>query len=123
MKLLRWGLIFIIAFTAAWVVIFTFNQEPFKAQVPAKILVWQTQSIPVYGYLTFAFCLGLTIGILIAFYNGIVFRGKLSRTNKQMHKLEQELAAVKQELEQSQKIFSEGKMDTKQEQSQKPSLD
>lgn len=123
MKLLRWGLIFIIAFTAAWVVIFTFNQEPFKAQVPAKILVWQTQSIPVYVYLTFAFCLGLTIGLLIAFYNVIVFRGKLSRTNKQTHKLEQELVAVKYELEQSQKIFSESKMDNNQEHPQNPSVE
>ena len=123
MKIVRWIIIFSIAFLASWVIIFTFNKEPFKAQVPAKILVWQTQSIPVYIYLTFAFCLGFVIGLLIVLYNAIVYRSKLSRANKKIHKLEQDLSSARYELEQLQKISSDGKSATKQEDPPKAPLE
>jgi hypothetical protein len=108
MRFIKWGLLFIVAFAVAWVVIFTFNQEPFKIQVPAKILFWQTKSIPVYAYITGAFFLGLFFGLCIVLYEKIVSLRKLSKKNKDFRILEQDLATARTDLESCRLELSKG---------------
>lgn len=98
MRFLKWGIIFAIAFALSWVVIFTFNQEPFKIQVPAKILFWETRSIPVYAYITGAFFSGLFIGFCVVIFDKIGFRRKMAKKNKEFRKLENDLAIVTTDL-------------------------
>jgi hypothetical protein len=100
-KLLKWGLVFIIAFVFAWVVIFTFGQEPFKVPVPAKLLFWKTPSIPVYYYLMGLFAAGLLIGLCIAIYYRIMLFSKLSNKNKELRAANAEILRLKMDLEQS----------------------
>jgi hypothetical protein len=100
MKSLKWVIVFTIAFAFAWVTIFTFNQEPFRIQVPAKLILWQTRAIPVYFYLVGAFVSGLFIGLFIAFYNKIVFSSKLKKKIMELRIVNQDVDILKQELEQ-----------------------
>ena len=106
MRFLKWGLIFAIAFAVAWVVIFTFNQEPFKIEAPAKILLWQTKPIPVYVYISGAFFLGLLIGLCITMYEKFSFHRKISKKNKEFRNLEKDFAIVTTDLEQCRRDLS-----------------
>ena len=99
MNVFKWLAIFAIAFLAAWILIFTFNQEPFKASVPAQILVYKTPPVPIYIYLTGAFSAGLIVGLWIAVYNFITQKAKLTRTSKKLHSIEHEYSQVTAELE------------------------
>jgi uncharacterized integral membrane protein len=123
MRFLKWGIIFAIAFAVSWIVIFTFNQEPFKIQVPAKILFWQTRSIPVYAYITGAFALGLFIGICVVVYDQLVFRRKISKKNKEFRKLENDLAIVTAELGQCRQEHLKVHETSQSEQNKKPGED
>jgi uncharacterized integral membrane protein len=106
MRFLKWGLLFAIAFAAAWVVIFTFNQDPFKIEVPAKILLWQTKSVPVYVYISGAFFIGLLIGLCMVMYEKFSFHQKISKKNKELRNLEKDLAIVTTDLEQCRRDLS-----------------
>lgn len=120
MRFLKWGIIFAIAFAVSWVVIFTFNQEPFKIAVPAKILFWQTRSIPVYAYITGAFALGLFIGVCVVIYDQVVFRRKISKKNKEFRKLENDLAIVTTDFGQCRLELSKARGTFQPEQNKKP---
>ena len=81
MRFVKWGLFFVLSFVVAWIVIFTFIQEPFKTRVPAIILTLRTPAIPIYIYLAGAFALGLGIGLAVAVFNylTLLFRLRKSR--------------------------------------------
>jgi hypothetical protein len=119
MRFLKWGIIFAMAFAVSWVVIFTFNQDPFKITVPAKILFWQTRSIPVYAYITGAFALGLFIGICIVIYDQVVFRRNISKKNKEFRKLENDFAIVTTDLGQCRLELSKARGISQPEQTKK----
>jgi uncharacterized integral membrane protein len=119
MRFLKWGIIFAIAFAVSWIVIFTFNQEPFKITVPAKILFWQTRSIPVYAYITGAFASGLFIGICIVIYDQVVFRRKISKKNREFRKLENDFSIVTTDLGQCRLELSKAR-EISQEKKNKP---
>ena len=63
MRTFRGVMGFAFSFAVAWVVIFTFVQEPFRASVPLQIFSYQTQSIPIYFYVLGTFVMGLLIGL------------------------------------------------------------
>ncbi len=95
MKLLSWVLIFVIAFLVAWILIFTFTQQPFAEGVPAKIFTYRTPPIPVYIYVAGAFITGLLLGSSLAFYYFITGSVKARKLNKKLHAVESELAVLK----------------------------
>ncbi|MBD3319889.1 MAG: DUF1049 domain-containing protein [Chitinivibrionales bacterium] len=91
MKFLKWALFFTASFLIAWIVIFTFIQEPFKQQVSAKIFSYETPAIPVYLYVAGALALGLLIGILMTLYYSIALKAEMHKKNKIIDRLEREL--------------------------------
>lgn len=95
MKLLQWVLIFVIAFVVAWILIFTFTQQPFAEGVPAKIFTYRTIPIPVYIYVAGAFITGLLLGCSLAFYYFISGSMKAHKLSKKLHAAESELAVLK----------------------------
>jgi hypothetical protein len=95
MKLLKWILIFVVAFMVAWVLIFTFTQPPFAQGVPAKIFTYRTPSIPVYIYVAGAFLTGLLLGCSLALYNYITGSLKVRKISKKLRSVESELAVLK----------------------------
>jgi len=101
MRLLKWIILFSIAFIAAWVLIFTFTQAPFKELVPARVLAYNTPPIPIYIYVAGAFGAGLLVGLFWTVYYYIALRAKVGRQKKQIRTLENDVDQIKKELEQS----------------------
>lgn len=101
MKVLKWLLIFFVAFLFSWILIFTFIQEPFKELVSAKILMYTTPKIPIYLYVAGAFAIGLLLGLFTAFYYYIVLQKKVHKTTKELHEVENKLADARRNLERS----------------------
>jgi hypothetical protein len=99
MRFLKWSVIFVAAFVMAWILIFTFIQEPFKNMVPARILTYQTPPIPVYLYVAGAFGAGLLLGLWVALYYFIVQKRLLGMKSKEASTLEDELIRNRNELE------------------------
>lgn len=99
MRFLKWFVLFAAAFMVAWVLIFTFTQEPFKSMVPARILAYQTPPIPVYIYVAGAFGAGLLIGLWVALYYFIVQQRLLGVKSKEASAMEEQLNYQKNELE------------------------
>ncbi len=99
MRFLKWSVLFVAAFMVAWVLIFTFTQEPFKIMVPARILAYQTPPIPVYIYVAGAFGAGLLIGLWVALYYFVVQKRLLGMKRKEASTLEEELTSNRNELE------------------------
>lgn len=95
MKLLKWILLFVVAFLVAWILIFTFTQPPFAQGVPAKIFTYRTPSIPVYIYVAGAFMTGLLLGCSLALYNYITGGLKVRKLSKKLRSAESELAILK----------------------------
>ncbi|MBD3345535.1 MAG: DUF1049 domain-containing protein [Chitinivibrionales bacterium] len=91
MKFFKWALFFTASFLIAWIVIFTFIQEPFKQQVSAKIFSYNSPAIPVYLYVAGALGLGLLIGILMSVYYNIALRAEIHKRDKIIKRLEKEL--------------------------------
>jgi uncharacterized membrane protein YciS (DUF1049 family) len=91
MRIIKIIILFTIAFLMAWILIFTFMQPPFRALVPAKILAYQTPSIPIYYYVTGAFAAGLFMGLLLAIYYFISLKTELVKRNRKIAGLEAEL--------------------------------
>lgn len=100
MNLLKWALIFSIAFVMAWVLIFTFTQKPFYEQVPAKIFSYQTPAVPMYAYVSGAFGVGLLLGLVIALYYYISKQAELFKRARKIRSLEDELDSLKSSMEQ-----------------------
>jgi hypothetical protein len=101
MKVLKWLVIFIIAFLFAWILIFTFMQEPFKVAASAKILAYTTPEIPIYFYVAGAFAIGLLVGLFTAFYYYIVLQKKVHQSIRELKELEEKLVDTRRALEQS----------------------
>lgn len=100
MKILKWIVVFSIAFMFAWILIFTFTQEQFKQVASARILTYWTPSIPIYIYVAGAFGLGLLLGLFAAFYYYIVLQSKVHQRTKELHALEEKLTDARRALEQ-----------------------
>ncbi|MBN1307402.1 MAG: DUF1049 domain-containing protein [Chitinispirillaceae bacterium] len=101
MKILKWLVVFVIAFLFAWILIFTFTQEQFKQVAAARILTYWTPAIPIYYYVAGAFGVGLILGLFAAFYYYIVLQSKVHRRTKELRELEEKLADARRMLEQS----------------------
>lgn len=101
MRIFKWITGFVISFTVAWILIFTFTQQPFKQLVPARILTYWTPSIPIYVYVAGAFVIGLLVGLLVIFLNFISFQSKLHHKQKEIVKLQQELSQLRSSAEQT----------------------
>lgn len=99
MKVLKWFFVFMVAFLAACILIFTFSQEPFRTLVPARLLAWRTPAIPIYAYVGGAFGCGLLLGLLMVLYNYIVYQAKMHRKNHTIADLETQLSDARQTLE------------------------
>jgi len=99
MKVFKWLVLFAIAFLTAWILIFTFNQDPFKAKVPAQVLLYKTPPVAIYIYLTGAFLVGLLVGLWVAIYNYVTLKSKLSRATKKLSSTEHELSQATVDLE------------------------
>jgi len=89
MRFLRWGIVFLIAFTIAWVLIFTFSQEPFGAKVAVRLPGLKTPQFPIYSFVAVAFLSGLLIGVLISIYNYIIYKIDIGKKTKRIIELEQ----------------------------------
>jgi hypothetical protein len=100
MKILKFVLIFVIAFLFACVLIFTFIQPEFKVLASAKILTYVTPKIPIYFYVAGAFGIGLLLGLFAAFYYYFTQHRKVHETTKELHVLEERLAETRRTLEQ-----------------------
>lgn len=100
MKILKWIVVFVIAFLFAWILIFTFNQPPFREVAPARILSYWTPAIPIYIYVAGAFGIGLLLGLFAAFYYYFTQHKKVHKATKELHVLEERLAEAKRALEQ-----------------------
>jgi len=106
MKVLKWLVIFIVAFLFAWILIFTFIQPQFKVLASAKILTYTTPQIPIYFYVAGAFAIGLILGLFTAFYYYIVLQKKVHQATRELHAVEEKLANAQRTLEQSEMAHS-----------------
>ena len=100
MKILKWLVIFSVAFIVAWILIFTFTQPEFKVTAAAKILTYTTPKISVYLYVAGAFGTGLLLGLFTAFYYYVVLQRKVHQRTNELHDLEDKLAEARRALEQ-----------------------
>ncbi len=103
MKVLKWIVSFSITFLFAWVLIFTFIQEPFKAVAKARILTYWTPAIPIYAYVAGAFGIGLLLGLFAAFYYYVVMQRKVHQRTKELRELEAKLADAKRVLDEQER--------------------
>lgn len=99
MNLMKWFLVFIVAFIVAAILIFTFIQEPFRQLVPGRILTWRTPAIPIYAYVAGAFGIGLLFGLGTTLYYYILLQAKMHRKNRAIGDLETQLAEARLKLE------------------------
>ena len=99
MSFFKWLVVFIFAFLIAWVLIFTFTQEPFRQPAPARILAYQTPAIPIYVYEAGAFAAGLLIGMAAALYNYLVLSSQIRQKTRKINNLEQDLSITRDDLQ------------------------
>jgi pyruvate/2-oxoacid:ferredoxin oxidoreductase alpha subunit len=83
-QFLKWGLFFVLSFIISSILIFTFSQEPFRQEVPARIITYNTPMIPIYVYVVGAFTIGLFLGLAVAVYNFITGRKQIGRMKKDL---------------------------------------
>jgi len=95
MRLAKYLILFILAFIAAWVLIFTFTQAPFYTRVPARIFTFNTRAFPIYAYVVAAFVSGLIVGLLATVYTFITMKTDVIRKNRMIHSLETDLESAK----------------------------
>ena len=84
MQFLKWGLFFVVSFIISSILIFTFSQEPFRQQVPVRIITYNTPMIPIYVYVVGAFTIGLFLGLAVAVYNFLTARKQIGRMKKDL---------------------------------------
>ena len=99
MKLMKWLLVFIVAFIVAAILIFTFIQEPFRQLVGARILTWRTPAVPIYAYVAGAFGIGLLFGLGTTLYYFILLQARVHHKNRAIDKLETQLSDARRVLE------------------------
>ena len=89
MKVLKWGSVFVVAFAAAWVLLFTFTQEPFKEVAPVNLVFVQTPEFPMYTFAAGTFAIGLFIGFFVAAYYYIAGQAGIRSKKKDIKELEE----------------------------------
>jgi hypothetical protein len=94
MHLLRWLLLFVIAFFIALVLVLTFMQPAFRVEVGAQILTFKTRAFPVYLYVLAAFVAGLGLGTMALLFNFIGAKTESVRKNRHIRELEQRVAEM-----------------------------
>jgi len=99
MKILKWGFVFLIAFAAACIVIFTFIQPEFSASAPVKFFKYTTAPFPIYIFVGVAFGIGLGIGFATTAYYYVVGLAGLRGKKKEIKKLTESLSNVGSELD------------------------
>jgi hypothetical protein len=90
-KLIKWGIFFIFAFTASFILLRTFSQPIFKESAPALVLGWITPAIPLYLYIAGGFVTGLALGLIAAAYNYISSTATIYAKSKRIRELEKEV--------------------------------
>jgi uncharacterized membrane protein YciS (DUF1049 family) len=99
MKILKWGLVFAVAFAAAWVLLFTFTQEPFKEVAPVNLVFTQTPEFPMYTFAVGTFAIGLLIGFFVAAYYYIAGQAGIRSKKKDIRGLEELIREKDGEIE------------------------
>jgi uncharacterized membrane protein YciS (DUF1049 family) len=92
MVFVKWGIVFLVAFALAFVVIVTFSQPQFKQTASVVIFTYQTKSLPLYLYVASALGLGLAVGCSLASYYYVTLRAAVFKRDRQIKKLEEDLS-------------------------------
>jgi hypothetical protein len=92
MAFAKWAIVFAAAFCAAFVIIVTFSQAPFKQPVPAMLFSYQTKPLAIYWYVIIALGTGLAVGLAVALYTWIDLTASLLKKNKTIKELEEKLS-------------------------------
>ena len=98
MRLLSWGVTFIIALFIALALVLTFTQPEFKTTVGAQIFTYKTKQLPVYYYVVGAFTAGLLVGVFQALYTFFRSRAQIFHKNGKIKELERKLAETEQRI-------------------------
>lgn len=106
MKILKGFGVFIAAFLFAWVIIFTFMQEPFKQVASARILAYRTPAIPIYFYVAGAFGAGLLLGLFFSLYCYISLQLKVRRTAGELQEVKKKLAEAQGSSERGETAYT-----------------
>jgi uncharacterized membrane protein YciS (DUF1049 family) len=92
MAFVKWGVVFVIAFALAFVIIVTFSQPQFRQTASAVLFTYQTKSLPLYLYVAGALGLGLAVGCSLAAYYYVTLRAAIFKRDRQIKKLEEDLS-------------------------------
>jgi uncharacterized membrane protein YciS (DUF1049 family) len=95
MKVLKILFFFAISFVIAWILIFTFTQEPFRALASVQLFVRKSPEYPLYYFVLGAFLIGLVLGLLLLMYNWITLRTQLFKSSRRIRELEEQLAILR----------------------------
>lgn len=91
MKILKWVLIFLIAFTISFILLHTFSQPVFKHKASAIILRYTAPAIPIYWYVAGSFVIGFLIGLAAVINNFITSTAGSFKKSKKIKELEKEV--------------------------------
>lgn len=91
MKIIKWGLFFIVAFLVSFALLRTFSQDVFKQFASARAFGYVSAPVPLYYFVAIAFLTGLGIGLITALYNYIRGSAALYKKMKHIKELEEEL--------------------------------
>ena len=119
MRFLKAGLFFLVSFLLAWVVIFTFIQQPFHQTVPAKILWYQSPPYPIYYYLLAALCTGLAIGIVMTLYYYVTFSSAARARKRELRDMTDQNEALRAEVSRLQQTCEDLREQTKRHDTQR----
>jgi len=112
MKILKWGSVFVIAFAAAWVLLFTFTQAPFKEVAPVNLVFTQTAEFPIYVFAIGTFAIGLFIGFFVAAYYYIAGQAGIHSKKKEIRRLQDVIKEMESELEHVRSELERFRVDT-----------
>jgi uncharacterized membrane protein YciS (DUF1049 family) len=101
MRFLKAALIFLASFVVAWIIIFTFIQEPFHHPAPAKVLWYESPPFPIYYYVVGTFLVGLLIGIIMSAYYYITLSVTIAKKDRELRALAGRVGQIEKALERS----------------------
>ncbi len=99
MRFVKAGMFFAVSFLIAWMIIFTFIQEPFHARVSAKLLWHVTPPYPIYYYLLAALVLGLGTGIGMTIYYYVTLSVLIRTRRREQQDLTEQNEHLRLEIE------------------------
>lgn len=91
MKVLKWVLFFLIAFTISFILLRTFSQDIFKHKASAIIIRYTAPAIPIYWYVAGSFIIGFLIGLAAVINNFITSTAGSFKKSKRIKELEKEV--------------------------------